>query len=328
MILKESDLRHLVREVLTENEDFMKSLTKGYVDFSEKNPGASLVDFKKHINDLMKKQLGNKDRDDFSRSVELEDEEEEYRYWRSDLKSYFKGKPWVRVSLEEVEPTLDFFDERREDTSYYRRDIERAGYAWMRFEGASVKDGKRCAVFVVRIYGARGQYSAPKHGGNVRLYHYIDIEELGNKIKYLKDNPVKLGLEEDGNILSLDTTNDYVWKEDVKNFFGGVSRKWVKVALIEIKPTLDRLESVGIDTSKYIRDIRRAKFAWVRFSSPVEISGERYAAFEVRTDGFVYDRPKQLHYIRVEELKNKVKHMFSFDDSVERVREVLSSLER
>lgn len=198
MILKESELRHLVRGILVESEDLMKVLTKSYMDFSEKNPGAGHIDFIQHIESLMREVISGSEEDDgrFSRSVELEDEDEEYRYWRSDLKSYFKGRPWVKVSLEEVEPTLDFFDERREDTSYYRRNIEKAGYAWIKFVGASVKGGKRCAVFEVRIYGVTGQYRRmARHGGNVRLYHYIDIEVLGDKIKYLKDNPYKLGLE-------------------------------------------------------------------------------------------------------------------------------------
>ena len=120
MILKESELRHLVRGILVESEDLMKVLAKSYMDFSEKNPGAGRIDFIQHIESLMREVISDSKTDDgrFSRSVELEDEDEEYRYWRSDLKSYFKGRPWVRVSLEEVEPTLDFFDERREDTSY------------------------------------------------------------------------------------------------------------------------------------------------------------------------------------------------------------------
>lgn len=326
MILKESDLRHLVRGILVESEE-LANIRKYFGEYISKNPGASISDFKKHLDDTMSGLVGNKDNDRFSRSIELEDEDEEYRYWRSDLKSYFKGKPWVRVSLEEVEPTLDFFDERREDTSYYRRNIEKAGYAWLRFAGASIKDGKRCAVFEVRIYGVRGQYRMPRHGGNVRLYHYIDIEVLGDKIKYLKDNPYKLGLEEDYNSLGFDVVG-IGWKEKAKSFFAGRGRKWVKVPLSEIKPTLDKLERDGTNARKYIRDIRRARFAWIRFSRLVEISGERYAAFEVRTDGFAYDRPKQLHYIKIEDLKNKVKYMFSPNVSFEEINEKLEKLER
>lgn len=177
MILKESDLRHLVRKVLTESEDLTKVLTKSYVDFLEKNPGARLVDFKQHIESLMREVISGSEEDD-------------YENWESDLKSYFMGreKKWVKVSLSEIKPTLDEFERRGIDTRRYIRAIRRAKFAWIRFSGPRFVNGRRCAAFEVRTSGSKIDHPTQ--------LHYIDIEELGKRARYLKSTPVALGLEE------------------------------------------------------------------------------------------------------------------------------------
>lgn len=177
MILKESDLRRLVREVLTESEDLVKALTKSYLDFSEKNPGAGYTDFRRHLDSLMREVISGREEDD-------------YDNWKSDLKSYFMGreKKWVKVSLSEIKPTLDEFERRGIDTRRYIRAIRRAKFAWIRFSGPRFVNGKRCAAFEVRINGSKIDHP--------NQLHYIDIEMLGDKIRYLNGTPTNLRLEE------------------------------------------------------------------------------------------------------------------------------------
>ena len=115
---------------------------------------------------------------------------DEYLDWRNELKSIFRGrsKAWVKVSLREIKPTLDEFERSGFDTSEYIRCIRRVGFAWIRFSCPRIVDGKRCAAFEVRIGGSKGEYP--------HLLHYIDIEELGDKIRFLNGTPSSLRLEE------------------------------------------------------------------------------------------------------------------------------------
>jgi hypothetical protein len=61
--------------------------------------------------------------------------------------------------------------------------------------------------------------------------------------------------------------------------------KWFKVAIEVVMPTIERLQSEGIDCDQYLRWIDRAGFAWVRYDAPRVHDGNQCAAFHVKVDG-------------------------------------------
>lgn len=92
------------------------------------------------------------------------------------------------------------------------------------------------------------------------------------------------------------------WRSEVKARFSGRGAKWVKVSTEEVALTLESFEDVG----DYASWIETAGFAWVRFAGPRVANGVKSAAFEVRTGGSTIDHPKQLHYIALHDLDDKV----------------------
>jgi hypothetical protein len=97
------------------------------------------------------------------------------------------------------------------------------------------------------------------------------------------------------------------WRSDVKARFSGRGAKWVKVALEDILPTLEEFD----DTDDYAGWINEAGFAWIRFAGPRVAKGNNCAAFEVRTGGSTIDHPKQLHYIAIHDLDDKIEPLNS-----------------
>ena len=102
------------------------------------------------------------------------------------------------------------------------------------------------------------------------------------------------------------SASDGGWRSELKARFGGRGAKWVSVSLEEIAPTL---EVYGDDIVEYRNWIDKAGYAWIRFSGPRVSNGVNCAAFEVRTGGSTIDHPKQLHYIDVNELDEKIKSL-------------------
>ncbi len=99
------------------------------------------------------------------------------------------------------------------------------------------------------------------------------------------------------------------WRSELKAKFGGRGAKWVFVSLENIKPTLDRLATEGIDIEDYNKFTQAHGQAWIRFSGPRIDNGVQSAAFEVRTDGSTIDHQKQLHYVHVNELDETITFM-------------------
>ena len=93
------------------------------------------------------------------------------------------------------------------------------------------------------------------------------------------------------------------WRSEVKSRFSGRGAKWVSVSLEEIAPTL---ETYGHDVVEYRKWIDKAGYAWIRFAGPRVANGVKSAAFEVRTGGSTIDHPKQLHYIALHDLDDKI----------------------
>ena len=105
--------------------------------------------------------------------------------WRSEVKARFSGRgaKWVKVSVEDILPTLEGFD----DTGDYMGWIQSAGFAWIRFAGPRVANGSNCAAFEVRTGGSTIDH--PKQ------LHYIPAQLLGDKIEALNSTPHAMRLE-------------------------------------------------------------------------------------------------------------------------------------
>ena len=97
------------------------------------------------------------------------------------------------------------------------------------------------------------------------------------------------------------------WRSEVKDRFSGRGAKWVKVSLEEIAPTLEGFDLADCIDYRYWID--QAGYAWIRFAGPRVANGVESAAFEVRTGGSTIDHPKQLHYIAIHELDDKIESL-------------------
>jgi len=117
---------------------------------------------------------------------------------------------------------------------------------------------------------------------------------INQEIKSLCGRSAKTGLVDD-------------WRSEVKARFSGRGAKWVKVSVDDILPTLEGFD----DTADYLGWIQSAGFAWIRFAGPRVANGSHCAAFEVRTGGSTIDHPKQLHYIPVQLLDEKIEALNS-----------------
>ena len=100
-------------------------------------------------------------------------------------------------------------------------------------------------------------------------------------------------------------SGDGGWRSELKARFSGRGAKWVKVSIEEIGSTLVSLGDTE-DVRDYVSWISAAGFAWIRFSGPRVHGGENCAAFEVRTGGSTIDHPRQLHYVPVAMLDDKI----------------------
>lgn len=97
------------------------------------------------------------------------------------------------------------------------------------------------------------------------------------------------------------------WKLELKDRFGGRGAKWVQIALEDIMPTLERIESQeGVDASLYRDLINQAGFAWIRFDAPRVHNGKNCAAFKVLTEGSTFMQPGRLHYIPIGDLEDAI----------------------
>ena len=119
---------------------------------------------------------------------------------------------------------------------------------------------------------------------------YLD-RQINDEIKPLCGRSAKVGLVDD-------------WRSEVKLKFSGRGAKWVKVSTEEISSTLEGFDLADCIDYRYWID--QAGYAWIRFAGPRVVNGVKSAAFEVRTGGSTIDHPKQLHYIAIHELDDKV----------------------
>ena len=117
---------------------------------------------------------------------------------------------------------------------------------------------------------------------------------INQEIKSLCGRSAKTGLVDD-------------WRSEVKARFSGRGAKWVKVSLEEIASTLEGFDLADCIDYRYWID--QAGYAWIRFAGPRVANGVKSAAFEVRTGGSTIDHPKQLHYIAIHDLDDKIEQL-------------------
>jgi len=127
------------------------------------------------------------------------------------------------------------------------------------------------------------------------------VEETGNgnftAFKTHMDNLMKTHIKpltSRSNLSASDGSNPRVMQ---KSMFKGRGRQWIFVSLEDITPTLEALQTQGINTADYETHINRLGQAWIRYNGPRIVDGKLVGAFEVRTGGCKIDHPKQLHYI-------------------------------
>ena len=156
------------------------SLIQALVSHFNDNP-QGFTSYRKEIESLLKDNI----KPIASRSSKAGDN------WRSDLKAKFSGRgaKWVFVSLESIEPTLVQFEANNIDCTDYRKNIDKLGKAWVRFNGARVNDGIKCAAFEVRTEGSTIDH--PKQ------LHMINVDGLDELIEAMPGTPKALKLEED-----------------------------------------------------------------------------------------------------------------------------------
>ena len=127
------------------------------------------------------------------------------------------------------------------------------------------------------------------------------VEETGNgnftAFKTHMDNLMKTHIKpltSRSNLSASDGSNPRAMQ---KSMFKGRGRQWIFVSLEDITPTLEALQTQGINTTDYETHINRLGQAWIRYNGPRIVDGKLVGAFEVRTQGSKIDHPKQLHYI-------------------------------
>ena len=133
--------------------------------------------------------------------------------WRDQLKAQFKGRgrQWIWVSKESVQPTIDRLAAEGFDTVDYERWIATQDNAWVRFTGPRSVEGKSVGAFELRLDGSK--IDCPK------MLHYIPVDELDEEnVNRMAGTPHSLGLEVDApvaNETEVETTEEVAMKEEV-----------------------------------------------------------------------------------------------------------------
>ena len=156
-------------------------ITQLFNQFTQDGGSPKVTEFKRHIDQLIKSDI----KPLCGRTAKAADGTD----WRSVLKAQFggRGAKWVKLSVNNIEATLDKFDNDGTDTTDYRAFINQAGFAWIRFAGPRVDNGVQAAAFEVRTGGSTIDH--PKQ------LHYIPTANLDNVIEALNGTPHSLKLE-------------------------------------------------------------------------------------------------------------------------------------
>jgi hypothetical protein len=122
--------------------------------------------------------------------------------WRDDLNARFEGRgsKWQFVSLDEIESTLDRFDEEGIDTTDYRDWTQSQGKAWIRYLKPRIVNGQNVAAFTVHTHGST--IFQPHQ------LHFIPVNRLDELCTPLNGTPFSLKLEESNAISNEDPIDE------------------------------------------------------------------------------------------------------------------------
>ena len=123
-----------------------------FQDFVSAGGRPLVTAFRAHLESLIQKEITGPGLTQSSRKLAAGAHD-----WRDDLESRFagRGNKWHYVSIEEISPTLDRFDEEGIDTTDYRSWIEQAGKAWIRYLKPRIVNGQNVAAFTVHTLGSK-----------------------------------------------------------------------------------------------------------------------------------------------------------------------------
>ena len=165
--------------------EFKLVLQQYYSSFVEVSGMGNYTDFRKHVEKCMKEAV----KPMTSRAAMSPSGEGN---WRDQLKAQFKGRgrQWILVSKESVQPTIDRLAAEGFDTVDYERWIATQDNAWVRFTGPRSVEGKSVGAFELRLDGSK--VDCPK------MLHYIPADELDEEnLNRMSGTPHSLGLEVD-----------------------------------------------------------------------------------------------------------------------------------
>ena len=96
--------------------------------------------------------------------------------WKTEQKALFtgRGRQWIYVNLEDINPVLDFHEESGHDVSSYRDLVNKHGKAWVRYSSARINPASNlpCAAFEIRYQGSK----VPQPG----VFYSIDHDVIMN----------------------------------------------------------------------------------------------------------------------------------------------------
>lgn len=188
-------------------ELFNQQLIQYFYDHVESTGDGRFATFDKHIDALLKecvKPLTTRSRMNAGDGG-----------WRDEVKSRFSGKgmKWFKVAIEVVMPTIERLKDEGIDCDQYLKWIDRAGFAWIRYDAPRVHDGEQCAAFHVKVDGSTSLASEKS------LYHcYITTGSLDEVITSLGGTPrsKKLEVEEEVLVSDEESVNDEVVSDEKK----------------------------------------------------------------------------------------------------------------
>ena len=183
-------------------DSFKEMLASYYGSFVESTGKGGYTDFRKHVEACMRDAV----KPMTSRAAMSSSGEGN---WRDQLKAQFKGRgrQWIWVSKESVQPTIDRLAAEGFDTVDYERWIATQDNAWVRFTGPRSVEGKSVVAFELRLDGSK--IDCPK------MLHYIPVDELDEEnLNRMAGTPHSLGLEVDAPVANeTEETEDEVTEE-------------------------------------------------------------------------------------------------------------------
>ena len=189
--------------------EFKLVLQQYYSSFVETTGMGNYTDFRKHVEACMRDAV----KPMTSRAAMSSSGEGN---WRDQLKAQFKGRgrQWIWVSKESVQPTLTRLAAAGFDTIDYERWIATQDNAWVRFTGPRTVDGVAMGAFEIRLEGSK--IDCPK------MLHYIPAAELEEEtLNRMAGTPHSLGLEVDAHVANeteateAEVTEEVAMKEEV-----------------------------------------------------------------------------------------------------------------